>query len=88
MNQGDDERFTDFVRAHSGSLFRTAYLMTGDYQRRDAEVDEHSYLVRCSTNDGACELVFDLGANSSRRVLYMPDWEKDWGFARYPDLVT
>jgi hypothetical protein len=50
----------------------------------DAEVDEHSYLVRCSTTDGACELVFDLGTNSSRRVLYMPDWEKDWGFARYP----
>ena len=35
MRQGDDERFTDFVRAHSGSLFRTAYLMTGDYQRAE-----------------------------------------------------
>ncbi len=35
MVQGDDERFTDFVRAHSGSLFRTAYLMTGDYQRAE-----------------------------------------------------
>jgi len=35
MLQGGDERFTDFVRAHSGSLFRTAYLMTGDYQRAE-----------------------------------------------------
>ena len=35
MKQGDDARFTDFVRAHSGSLFRTAYLMTGDYQRAE-----------------------------------------------------
>ena len=35
MRQGDDERFTDFVRAHSASLFRTAYLMTGDYQRAE-----------------------------------------------------
>jgi len=31
----DEERFTDFVRAHSGTLFRTAYLMTGDYQRSE-----------------------------------------------------
>ena len=35
MRQGDDERFTDFVRAHSASLFRTAFLMTGDYQRAE-----------------------------------------------------
>lgn len=35
MRQGDEERFTDFVRAHSATLFRTAYLMTGDYQRAE-----------------------------------------------------
>jgi RNA polymerase sigma-70 factor (sigma-E family) len=33
MQPTDEERFTDFVRAHSASLFRTGYLMTGDYQR-------------------------------------------------------
>ena len=32
MRQSDDERFTEFVRAHSGRLFRTAFLMTGDHQ--------------------------------------------------------
>ena len=35
MRQGDEDRFTDFVRAHSASLFRTAYLMTGDFQRAE-----------------------------------------------------
>ena len=35
MKQGDEDRFTEFVRAHSSSLFRTAYLMTGDYQRAE-----------------------------------------------------
>src|SRR5690349_19862508 len=35
MRDSDEERFTDFVRAYSGSLFRTAYLMTGDYQRAE-----------------------------------------------------
>ena len=30
-----EDRFTDFVRAHSATLFRTAYLMTGDYQRAE-----------------------------------------------------
>ena len=29
------DRFTEFVRAHTASLFRTAYLMTGDYQRAE-----------------------------------------------------
>ena len=50
----------------------------------DAIVDGHSYLVRCSTTGGACELVFDLGPNKSRKVFYQPEWEQDWGFARYP----
>jgi RNA polymerase sigma-70 factor (sigma-E family) len=35
MQQSDEDRFADFVRVHSASLFRTAYLMTGDYQRAE-----------------------------------------------------
>jgi RNA polymerase sigma-70 factor (sigma-E family) len=35
MRQEDEDRFTDFVRVHSASLFRTAYLMSGDYQRAE-----------------------------------------------------
>lgn len=44
MQRSDEERFTDFVRAHSASLFRTGYLLTGDYQR--AEDLLQSTLVR------------------------------------------
>lgn len=44
MKQGEEDRFTDFVRAHSASLFRTAYLLTGDHQR--AEDLLQSTLVR------------------------------------------
>lgn len=35
MQESDEDRFTEFVRAHSSSLFRTAYLLTGDYQRAE-----------------------------------------------------
>lgn len=35
MRGSDEERFTEFVRAHTASLFRTAYLMTGDFQRAE-----------------------------------------------------
>ena len=35
MRQVDEDRFADFVRAQTASLFRTAYLMTGDYQRAE-----------------------------------------------------
>ena len=35
MRQRDEDGFTDFVRTHSATLFRTAYLMTGDYQRAE-----------------------------------------------------
>ena len=35
MRPTDEDGFTDFVRAHSATLFRTAYLMTGDYQRAE-----------------------------------------------------
>ena len=31
----------------------------------DASVDNHSYLVRCSTRNGACQRVLDLGRNSN-----------------------
>jgi len=44
MKRSDEDRFTDFVRAHSASLFRSAYLMTGDYQR--AEDTLQTALVR------------------------------------------
>jgi hypothetical protein len=50
----------------------------------DAEVEGDSYLVRCPTTGETCELVFDLGANNSRGILYMPVWEREWGFARLP----
>ena len=50
----------------------------------DAVVQGHSYLVRCWATSGACELVFDLGPNSSSGILYMPDWEQAWAFARIP----
>ena len=35
MRHEDEDGFTDFVRTHSATLFRTAYLMTGDYQRAE-----------------------------------------------------
>jgi RNA polymerase sigma-70 factor (sigma-E family) len=35
MRRSDEDRFTDFVRDHSAALFRTAYLLTGDYQRAE-----------------------------------------------------
>ncbi len=35
MQQDQEEAFARFVRAHSASLFRTAYLMTGDYHRAE-----------------------------------------------------
>ena len=50
----------------------------------DASLNGHSYLVRCWTTGSPCEFLFELGTNSSRGVLYMPDWEQDWTFARFP----
>ena len=35
MRESDEDRFAEFVRAHSPSLFRTAYLSTGDHQRAE-----------------------------------------------------
>jgi RNA polymerase sigma-70 factor (sigma-E family) len=44
MRESADDRFAEFVRAHTTSLFRTAYILTGDYQR--AEDLLQSSLVR------------------------------------------
>jgi RNA polymerase sigma-70 factor (sigma-E family) len=35
MRQREEDLFAEFVRAHSATLFRTAYLITGDYQRAE-----------------------------------------------------
>lgn len=35
MRHSEEDRFADFVRVHSTTLFRTAYLMTGDYHRAE-----------------------------------------------------
>ena len=35
MQQSDEDLFSEFVRAHSATLFRTAYLLCGDYQRAE-----------------------------------------------------
>ncbi|GAA4403277.1 SigE family RNA polymerase sigma factor [Fodinibacter luteus] len=35
MRRSDEEAFTAFVAEHSATLFRTAYLITGDYQRAE-----------------------------------------------------
>lgn len=54
----------------------------------DAVIDGQSYLVRCSTTDGECERVFDLGPYtyppSDQGVLYDPGWQSAWAFARSP----
>lgn len=35
MRRGEEDGFTAFVQAHSATLFRTAYLLSGDYQRAE-----------------------------------------------------
>ena len=35
MKRRDEDDFAGFVRGQSGALFRTAYLLTGDYQRAE-----------------------------------------------------
>jgi hypothetical protein len=57
---------------------------TNDTVLLDAVVAGRSYLVRCWAAQAYCELVFELGSNTSRGNLYMPDWERDWAFARFP----
>lgn len=35
MRPSDEDRFAEFVQVHSASLFRTAFLVSGDYQRAE-----------------------------------------------------
>jgi RNA polymerase sigma-70 factor (sigma-E family) len=35
VRQEEEDRFAEFVRARSATLFRTAYLMTGDHHRAE-----------------------------------------------------
>ena len=66
MQQSDEDRFTEFVRAHSASLFRTAYLMTGDYQR--AEDVLQAALVRVYQHWPRVDTM-DRPAGYARRVV-------------------
>jgi hypothetical protein len=50
----------------------------------DAVIGGQSHLVRCWASGGSCELVFDLGANSSSGIVYIPEWQQDWAFGRFP----
>lgn len=50
----------------------------------DAVVDRHSYLVRCPTDGGTCERVFDLGPSTTSLNRYQIGWEQGWAFARSP----
>jgi RNA polymerase sigma-70 factor (sigma-E family) len=38
MDQADEGEFAQFVREHQAALFRTAYLLHGDYQRAEDAV--------------------------------------------------
>ncbi|MEP7369321.1 MAG: sigma factor [Dermatophilaceae bacterium] len=66
MRRSDEERFTAFVQAHSATLFRTAYLMTGDYQR--AEDILQSALVRVYQRWNRVE-VMDRPVGYARKVV-------------------
>jgi RNA polymerase sigma-70 factor (sigma-E family) len=66
MRQRDEDGFTDFVRTHSASLFRTAYLMTGDYQR--AEDLLQTTLVRLYQRWPRVEMM-DRPVGYARKVL-------------------
>lgn len=76
MQQSDEERFTEFVRAQTASLFRTAYLMTGDYQR--AEDVLQAALVRVYQHWPRVDTM-DQPAGYARRVVVnqsMSWWRK------------
>jgi RNA polymerase sigma-70 factor (sigma-E family) len=66
MKRSDEDRFTEFVRAYSGSLFRTGYLITGDYQR--AEDLLQSTLVRLYRRWPRVELM-ERPVGYARKVL-------------------
>jgi RNA polymerase sigma-70 factor (sigma-E family) len=66
VQDSDDDRFVEFVRAHTASLFRTAYILTGDYQR--AEDLLQSSLVRVYERWPRVEAM-DHPAAYARKVL-------------------
>lgn len=66
MRRSDEARFTAFVEDHSATLFRTAYLMTGDYQR--AEDILQTVLVRVYQRWGRVE-VMGRPVGYARKVL-------------------
>ena len=65
MRQSNEDEFTDFVCAHSTSLFRTAFVITGDYQRAEDVLQMtlvrlhqrwpgwRSWTARCPTREGS-----------------------------------
>ncbi len=65
MRSTDEDRFTEFVRAHSPTLFRTAYLMTGDFQRAEDLLDRAG--PRCQRWHRV--EVMDLPVAYARKVL-------------------
>jgi RNA polymerase sigma-70 factor (sigma-E family) len=66
MRPSEEDRFTEFVRAHTATLFRTAYLATGDYQR--AEDLLQTTLVRIYQRWSRVEAM-DRPAAYARKVL-------------------
>ena len=66
MRQSDEDRFTAFVAVNSATLFRTAYLMTGDYHR--AEDLLQTTLVRVYQRWSRVE-VMDRPVAYARKVL-------------------
>lgn len=66
MRESEEDLFADFVRAYSATLFRTAYLMTGDYQR--AEDLLQTTLVRVYQRWPRVEAM-DRPVGYARRVL-------------------
>ena len=66
MRQSDEDHFTAFVAANSATLFRTAYLMTGDYHRAEDLVQ--TTLVRVYQHWSRVE-VMDRPVAYARKVL-------------------
>ena len=66
MRQSDEDHFTAFVAANSATLFRTAYLMTGDYHRAEDLVQ--TTLVRVYQRWSRVE-VMDRPVAYARKVL-------------------
>ena len=76
MRQSDEDHFAAFVAANSATLFRTAYLMTGDYQR--AEDLLQTTLVRVyqrwtpGRGDGASRRLHPQGAGQPGHLVVAP----------------